>query len=96
MKISMLYTGKVIQAIEECLPECHAKQTRFKILKIKAALQDSIKIAQPLIEGSEDDLSWLATANSLDFEALKRSEVIAGFQKLSVESARWLLLLTKD
>ena len=92
----MIYTGKVIQAIEECLPDCHSKPVLFKILKLKAALQDSIKIAQPLIEGGEDDLSWLTTANSLDFEALKRSEVVAGFQKLSVDNARWLLLLTKD
>lgn len=90
MKIPMLYAGAVFQSVSALADSCENNAVRFKLLKIKKGLEESINILRPLLTGN--DYKWLTGATSLEIEPLTPSDLEA-FDVLTPEQAQHLSLL---
>lgn len=96
MTISLIFVIKVLEAINAVMENVTSPLLRFNLKKIGAVLEQSIDIASPLVSENNDENQWLISATTLPFQPVKKQELIDGISKSSIDTLRWLLMITKD
>lgn len=96
MTIPLIFVVKVLEAINAVMENISSPLLRFNLRKIGGALEQSVELARPLISENNDENLWLVNASTLPFQPVTKQELIDGISRSSVDTLRWLLMLTKD